>query len=219
MSITEGAPAPVGPVVIPAEQPEEVVDGVVYAGETSSHPIPLSFKERLKQQRRALEEDTTFTLPIPYYKDLYARYRVVGFEEMRAIGLRVEKEATDQLSGEKLTAAETLAEACEALLERTGEDSDGKPILEPVTNEQGHGYRWGAPAARDLFDVAVLDGTAARDAIMRIFPVPRDMLLMSHFEDFLAEGMGYLPQIEEILRGESPGALAATTSGSSRPRR
>lgn len=161
--------------------------------------IPVaSFKERLVQRRRELEQNTTFELPVPGYADLYAMYRALGFEEIRAIGLRIEEETSDQVTGERLTAAETLSDACIELMERKADDPNGKPVLE------GLGYRWSAAAARELFGVELPDGVVARDAIQKIFPYPRDMLMMTHFQDYLTESMGFLPQIEEILRGESP---------------
>src|SRR5690349_13080998 len=107
-------------------------------------PAP-SFKERLAQRRRELESNTTFELEVPGYDGLWARYRPLGYEEVRAIGLRIEKDVASmgmngdeaQVMGERLTAAETLAEACVELLE-----AKGAGVFETT------GYRWTWQAAR-----------------------------------------------------------------------
>jgi hypothetical protein len=169
----------------------------------------LTFKQRLAQRRKELEADATFELEVNGYPGLWARYRILGYEEIRDIGIRIEGEVTSQSAGERLTAATTLAEACLELLELKGYDDKGKPILE------GMGFKWTAMAARELFDVELPDGVVARDAIMAIFPYPRDMLMMQHFENYLEQGMGYIPEIERVLQGESRAASAATTWDSS----
>lgn len=167
-----------------------------------------SLKERLSRARRELEENTTFELPVAGYEKegLWARYRALGFSDVRAIGQRLEEETTDQIEGERLTAAATLSEACVQLLEYKGVGADGKPAFEEL------GYRWSAAAARDLFGVEVPDGVDMRDAVMMVFPYPRDLLMTNHFQAYLEASMGYLPQIEEILRGESQAPSGATKS-------
>lgn len=168
----------------------------------------LSFKQQLSQRRKELENAASFELEIPGYKDFWARYRPLGYEEVRAIGLRVEQETADQAAGERLVAAETLAEACVDLLHLKSVDDESKPIFEQL------GYRWSWEAGRDLFDLSVPEGTYARDVVTMVFPYPRDMLMMRHFQDFLAESMGFLPEIEEILMGESRGRSDGTSSRS-----
>lgn len=180
-------------------------------GATTQAVPALTFKERLAQRRRELESNANFEIAVPGYQDLWARYRVLGYEEIRGIGVRVEEETDDSISRERLTAASTLAEACVELLELKGRDHANKPVFEST------GCRWSATAARDFFEVDLPEGVVARDAVMAIFPYPRDMLMMSHFEDYLAESMGYLPELEKVLQGESPAASAATTSVSSQP--
>lgn len=165
----------------------------------------LTFKQRLSQRRKELEADATFAIEVNGYPDLWARYKILGFEEVRGIGLRVEAEVDDQVTGERLTAATSLAEACIELCEYKGRDDKGAPILE------GTGFKWTAAAARELFEVELPEGVVARDAVLAIFPYPRDMLMMQHFEDYLTEGMGFIPEIEAILSGESRAASAATT--------
>lgn len=178
----------------------------------SHNGVPeLTFKERLRARRKSLVDNVVFEMPIPgYEKDgLWGRYRVLGYEEIRGISVRVEGETDDPITVERLTAAVTLVESCEELLELTGNDDNGKPIF------QSTGYRWSPAAASELFDVHLPDGVAQRDAIMQIFPYPRDILMMKHFEDYLGASMGYLPEIEEVLQGESQAASAPTTSVSS----
>jgi hypothetical protein len=158
-----------------------------------------SLKERLARKRRELEENTTFEIPVPGYEKegLWARYRALGFEDVRNIGIRIEGETSDQVTGERLTAAETLTEACIELLEFQGYGPDGQPKFDEL------GYRWTAAAGRDLFGIDIPDGVTARDAIMMVFPYPRDLLMTNHFQGYLEASMGYLPQMEEIMRGES----------------
>lgn len=164
----------------------------------------LTFKERLAKRRKELESDVTFEIEVPGYEDLWSRYRVLGYDEIRNIGMKVADEGGDAIYRERMNAAATLAEACVELLEFRGYEN-GKPVYEST------GYKWSAEAARDLFQVPLPDGVANKDAIIQIFPYPRDMLMMKHFEDYLAEGMGFLPEIEETLQRELPGASAATT--------
>jgi hypothetical protein len=181
------------------------------AGVTSMAAPALTFKERLARARKELEADAVFDLEVPWYPDLWATYRVLGFEEIRSVGIRVEAETQDQVTAERLTAAQTLAESCLELKEFRGYDDKGKPILE------GTGYRWSAAAARELFGVELPEGVEAPDAVIAIFPYPRDMLMMNHFQEYLAAGMSYMPEIERVLQGESPAASAATTSDSLLP--
>jgi hypothetical protein len=166
-----------------------------------------SFKERLARRRRELEAAHPFVLEVPGYEDLYARYRVLGFEDIRGIGTRVEKETSDQAHGERLTAAETLAIACEGLLERRGTDDSDQPIYHEL------GHVWDVAGVRELFEVDLPDFAAQRDAVMAVFPAPRDMLMMKHFNEYLEQAMGYLPEIEELLAGEPGGPSAGTSSG------
>lgn len=168
----------------------------------------MSFKQKLALRRKELEADATFELPVPGYEDLWARYKALGYEEVRSIGLRVEEETDDQVTGERLTAAATLAEACVDLLEFKGLDEHRKPTFENL------GCRWSWQAGRDLFELDIPEGVAARDVLTMIFPYPRDMLMMNHFEEYLASAMGYLPEIEKILLGESKGRSDVTSSPS-----
>lgn len=180
-------------------------------GTAVSTDVPdLTFKQRLAQRRKELEDTTSIDIQVPGYENLYARYRVLGYEEGRDIARRVTEEADGNMTTiERLNAASSLAEACEELLEYKGRDPEGKPVFEST------GYRWGAPAARDLFDANLPDGAIARDAVMAVFPYPRDTLMMTHYETYLGEAMGFLPEIERILQGESLAASAVTTSDSS----
>lgn len=172
----------------------------------------LSFKQRLAKRRKELEDTTSIQIRVPGYEDLWARYRVLGYEESRDIARRVEEEAAgDMTTMERLNAATMLAEACEELLEYKGLDAERKPVFEAT------GFRWSAAAARDLFESEVPDGAIARDAVMAIFPYPRDMLMMTHYEEYIGEAMGFLPEIERILQGESSAASAQTTSDFSPP--
>ena len=202
MSITEGPMAMPDPTATP-----EPHDG---NGSVPAASAP-TLKERLAKRRRELEQNTTFELPVLGYEadGLWARYRALGYAETRAIGLRIEGETNDQASGERLTAAETLAEACVELLEITGTDDEGKPTFQSL------GYRWTAQAAREFFDIDLPEGVVARDAITYIFPYPRDILMMKHFDDYISAAMGFLPEIEQILMGESRAPSGATTSVSS----
>lgn len=163
-----------------------------------------SLKERLAKRRKELESEANFELPVPGYDGLWARYRVLGYEEIRGIGLRIEEEAADQTSAERLTAAETLAEACIELLEHVGADDRGKPVFESL------GKRWSAATVNEFFGASLPDGVIARDAVLAVFPYPRDMLMMSHFQEYMEEGMKYLPEIEQAMQGESRAASAAT---------
>lgn len=164
-----------------------------------------SFKEKLAQRRKELEENTSFEMAVPGYENLWARYRVLGYEDMRSLGLAIETEVENQAAGERLTAAATLLRACDELLEFQGPDAQGKPIFASL------GCRWSLYAARELFGLELPDGVEDREALLQIFPYPRDMLLVTHFNDYVEMGMGYLPQIEEALMGESPAASAATS--------
>ena len=169
--------------------------------------IPDSFKAGLSQRRKDLQANTTFDMPVPGYDDLalWVRYRVLGFEDLKAIGLEIESETSDQTLGERLTASQTLVAACEDLLHYKGRDSQSKPILASL------GYQWGLSAARDLFEVELPEGVADREALLEIFPYPRDMLLVTHFNDYVEMGMSYLPSIDEVIQGESRAAPAATS--------
>ncbi len=189
---------------------------------TSTEVVPAaSFKERLARRRRELEADTTFELKVPGYDDLWARCRALGAEEMRLIGLRIEGEVAEmglepeeaQARGERLTAAESLSEACIELLEFKGLNDQQRPIFEST------GYRFTWQAARDLFGVDLPEGVSARTAVEFIFPYPRDMLMLMMSSDYMERSLGFLPEIDKVLSGESPAASAATTSGSSRPQR
>lgn len=197
MSMTDDAP-------FVATQPVEEEE---QAPTVSSVP-PVSFKDRLARRRQELESDAVFEMPVPGYDDLWARYRVLGYEEIRNVGLRVEAETREQVAGERLTAAATLAEANIDLLEYKGQDDQGRPIFEAL------GYRWSWRAAQDLFGVENAEGMTARDALLHIFPYPRDMLLANHFQEYLELGMSFLPRIEEVLQGESRAPLGPTTSDS-----
>lgn len=175
--------------------------------------VPLTFKERLAQRRRELESDATFELEVPGYEDLWARYRVLGYEEIRGIGLRVEDETDDTVTAERLTAAGTLAEACIELLEFKGTDDNNKPIFEST------GGKWSASTVREYFEINLPDGVAAREAVLAVFPYPRDLLMMTHSQEYLEEAMEYVPKLERVMQGESRGATAPTTSGSLRQQR
>ncbi len=177
------------------------------AGAGTSVAPASTFKQRLAQRRKELEADAIFPLEVAGYPDLWANYRILGFEEIRGIGLRVEEETPDLITRERLTAATTLAEACVELFEFKGTDDEGKPILEKM------GYRWSAESARELFDVELPEGVNAREALMAIFPYPRDLLMMQHFEDYLSKGMGYVPEIEALLSRELKEPSAPTSSG------
>ncbi len=180
-----------------------------------------SFKERLAQRRKELAEATNFEIEVPGYDGLWARYRVLGHEENRLIGLGVEERVAEmglegnaaQATGERLTAAEVLAEACIELLEYKGRDKQHKPIYEST------GYRWTWQAAQDLFGVDLPAGVEMKDVLGYIFPYPRDILMVLMFNEYMERSMGYLPEVDGLMQGESPAASAATTSGSSRPRR
>lgn len=166
----------------------------------------LSFKARLAERRKELTENTVVDIQVPVYDNLWARYRILGYEEIRGIGMRVEQETDDAVTAERLTAATTLAEACIELLEFKGKDPQGKPIFEQT------GYSWGASVARDLFEIeGIPEGVPKRDALIAIFPYPRDLPMMTHFEEYLREGQTFLPEIEEVLQGESLAASAPTT--------
>lgn len=173
-----------------------VTAGATHAVATTITP-PITFKERLAQRRKELEASSTFDLPVIGYDDLWVRYRCLGYEETRAIGMRVEEETQDQAAGERLTAAAVMAEACTELFECTGKDDHGKPIL------VGLGYRWTQKAAADLFGVYLPEGVTARDALLAIYPYPRDTLMMRHWQDYLENSLQFLPELEEVLRGES----------------
>ena len=180
----------------------------------STEVVPaLSFKERLAQRRKELEANTTFEIEVPGYDGLWARYRTLGHEENRLIGLGIEKEIAEmgleddkaQATGERLTAAGVLAEACIELLEFKGRDDQRRPIF------QSTGYRWTGQAARDLFDVDIPPGVDARTALGFIFPYPRDMLLALMFNQYMEQASGYLPEMEQQLMGESQAPSGPTT--------
>ena len=161
-----------------------------------------SFKDRLAQKRRELVEKSVFELAVPGYEELglYARYRVLGYTDVRQMGLRNEGEAQTTAEGERNTAADVLAEACVGLLEKTGVDEEGKPVFTEL------GYRWTANAARDLFGIELPEGVLDRTAIQSIFPYPHDMPMMRHFNDYMTEADMGNENIEETLLGESPAA-------------
>ncbi len=170
-----------------------------------------SFKERLAQRRKELEAKTSVVLAVPGYEHLglYARYRVLGYEDIREIGLRQETEAMTQTEGERNTAAQTLADACEDLMEKTGEDEEGRPIFQTL------GYRWSAKAASDLFEVDNLpEGALAVTAVKAIFPYPHDMLMMRHFQEYLADADLGIGEMEGQILGESQVPSAGTSSPS-----
>ncbi len=183
--------------------------------ETTAVQPDVSFQQKLARRRQELEQVTTFELQVPGYEDLWARYRALGYEDVRAIGLKIEEElgnqgdpVATQITGERLTAAATLAEACIDLLQYKGRDDQGKPIFQVL------GYRWSEKAGRELFELDIPEGVAAREVLTMVFPYPRDMLMMTHNQEYLEESMGYLPQIEELLMGESKGRLDEISSRS-----
>lgn len=159
-----------------------------------------SFEERLARRRKEKLAKAFFELPVSGYESLglWARYRVLGYDDVRTIGLRNEEEAVSVSASERATAADVLTEACLTLLEKTGVDESGKLTFRELN------YRWSAAAARDLFDVDDLpEGTPDAAAIQTIFAPPHDMPMMTHFQQYMERADMGIGEVEGSFMGES----------------
>lgn len=166
----------------------------------------VSVKGRFAARRRELQSKTVLDpLAVPGYDGLYARYRILGYEDMREIGLRNEEEAPSIAEGEKWTAADTLVDACVDLMEPIGKDDEGRLIFQSLS------YRWTAQAARDLFETEVPEDATGREALLSVFPYPQDMLLMTHFQEYVTDAnLAGINDLEPRLMGESRAASEPT---------
>jgi hypothetical protein len=158
-----------------------------------------SFQERMAARREYREQVHTFELPVLGYEDigLYARYKVLPYEELRAIGKSNEKVA-ETVEGELAIAADTLIRACVGLLEKTGETA-GRPEYREL------GCRWDPKGVREKLGVEVV-GDTARAAIFAVFNGPSGGNELSrHFLAYDAETEKVNTQIDEEQLGEFVG--------------
>lgn len=143
----------------------------------------------MEARRRQRAKERSFVLPVRGYEDvgLNARYRVLGYEELRDIDLR--NKDLDGPEGELARYADTLIEACEELL-------DG---------DQGLGCKWSSTAAvlREKLGVDVPEGAGARDNVFAVFNGTgggNDLFL--HWHEWDLEASKTVEEIDEEQAGE-----------------
>jgi hypothetical protein len=146
-----------------------------------------SLQDRLHQRRAELQSQESRDFDVPGYGGIIkARYHVLPWKQHRAIAARHEKER-DVALREVYTAADTLINACDALIE-VAADGTERPL----------DYKWGVRAASELFGADGLD--TARQGIIACFP--QDGLLMAHFGEVMQWQQGATPEADRELEDE-----------------
>ena len=166
-----------------------------------SAPAGGSLRERLAARRRELTEERTFLLAVPGYEDLglYARYKSLPYEALRAIVKRHER-TMDTAAGELALACDVLIHACIELVEKRDDDS-----------YQSLGFRWGPEAAKELFQIDLPEGATVRNAIQEIF-AGRSMSLILHYREYDEQMGTTVAEVDDAQVGESAASSDQTSS-------
>jgi hypothetical protein len=152
-----------------------------------------SLQERLRATRNALQEERTFVLGVQgYARDgLYARYRVLPYDELRRIGRR-HRGLQGTTEGEIAVAAVTLANACVEVLEKDKESGEYKVV----------GNGWTPDVVADLFGAVLPDGATSMNAVYEVFSGPSGTTnLMMHWQDYNEKVADTVSEIDEVIRG------------------
>lgn len=160
----------------------------------------LSLRDKLAAQRKRLEQAREVRLTIPvvgYRKLIAARYRVLTFEEKQTIVNR-HQGAVDKPDETAPAAADMLINACEELMEVTGEGS-----------YSGTGQRWTAAAIRDLFGADLPEGATARQALMSVLDSEQ---VLEHFGEYILTLKEMQDEVDGELLGESEPSVEGLTS-------